>query len=46
MRVQALDAKMALQRRHGSKIANAKYQSVGISPLSALAPLELFQVET
>lgn len=44
-RVQALDAKLALQRRHGSKIANAKYQPVGISPLSALAPLELFQID-
>ena len=44
-RVQALDAKLALQRRQGSKIANAKYQPVGISPLSALAPLELFQID-
>jgi putative transposase len=44
-RVQALDAKLALQRRHGSKIANAKYQPVGISPFSALAPLELFQID-
>ena len=44
-RVQALDAKLAVQRRHGSKIANAKYQPVGISPFSALAPLELFQID-
>lgn len=44
--VQALDAKLALQRRHGSKIANAKYQSVGISPFSALAPLQLFQMSS
>jgi putative transposase len=44
-RVQALDAKLALQRRHGSKIANAKYQPVGISPFSALAPLQLFQID-
>jgi putative transposase len=44
-RVQALDAKLALQRRHGSKIANAKCQPVGISPFSALAPLELFQID-
>jgi putative transposase len=44
-RVQALDAKLAVQRRHGSKIASAKYQPVGISPFSALAPLELFQID-
>jgi putative transposase len=44
-RVQALDAKVAVQRRHGSKIATAKYQPVGISPFSVLAPLELFQID-
>jgi putative transposase len=44
-RVRALDAKMALQRRQGSKIANANYQSVSISPLGRLAPLELFQID-
>jgi putative transposase len=36
---------MALQRRQGSKTANAKYQIGRISPLNALAPLELFQID-
>ena len=36
---------MALQQRQGSKTANAKYQIGQISPLNALAPLELFQID-